>query len=525
MYIAILILCGIMNLLQNGYKKLINSPPIDIRRYVFMERKDPLFQGSNISLEKISGFLKKFKFDIKDIKDIDLDNTYIKNIKLKRALALFMIATMMILGYTGYKVNEIKTRAYDVYFGEEKIGTLKTEEEALQKIKEVKAELSSEYGASVVLNKEIKFERTHVKDSEISSDVGFRESVKSNIGALVSGYSLKVNGEELGVLKSKKEVDYVINKIKEPYLKRASKDATIKEVKILEDIEIAKKEVPIGDIDKQNDLIEYIKTGSEEVKIHVVEVGESFWTIAKIYGMKVEDLEQANSDRDPTKLKPGDEIKLLVPKSKITVATKEEVEYTEEVNYDVKIEEDKNMYKNQKKVKVQGVNGENKIVASEVRHNGVSIEKEILKEEVIREPVTEVVVQGTKEVPKTVATGTFFMPTRGRITSPFGRRWGRMHTGIDIGASHGSAIKAADGGTVSFSGYQGSYGYMVEINHGNGYRTRYAHCSKIHVKKGQKVAKGQHIANVGNTGRSYGSHVHFEVIKNGVHQNPTRYVR
>lgn len=223
-----------------------------------------------------------------------------------------------------------------------------------------------------------------------------------------------------------------------------------------------------------------------------MEVGESFWTIAKIYGTTVEELELANADKDPTKLKPGDEIKLLMPTSKITIATVEEVEYRENVKYDVKIEHDNNMYKNQKKVKVQGVDGESKVLANEIKHNGILVEKEILNEEVIKEPVDEIVVQGTKEVPKTVATGTFLMPTRGRISSPFGTRWGgRMHRGIDIAASYGTAIKAADGGTVSFAGYKGSYGYMVEINHGNGYRTRYAHCSKIHVKKKvKKLLKG-----------------------------------
>lgn len=486
-----------------------------------MEGKNSLFQGVNDPGSLLSRLIKF----LKNTMNIDLDNTYIKGKKLKNSLALFMVATMVALGYTGYKVHEIKTRAYDVYLGEEKVGTVKTEENALQIIKEVKAELSSEYDASVVLDKEVKFEITHVDDSQILSSSDFKENIKSKVGILVSGYALKIDGEEAGVLKSKKELEYVVGKIKEPYLKAIDKESKIKEVKILEDIEIVKKEVPLNKINKQDELIEYIKTGSEEMKIHTVEVGESFWTIAKIYGIKVEDLELANADKNPTKLKPGDEVKLVMPTSKMTVATIEEVEYIEDIDYNVKVEQDDSMYKNQKDVKVQGIKGENKVLANQIKHNGVLVEKEILSEEVIKEPVDEIVVQGTKEVPKTVATGIFSMPTRGRISSPYGTRWGRMHRGIDIAASYGSAIKAADGGTVSFAGYQGSYGYMVEINHGNGYRTRYAHCSKLHVKKGQKVAKGQHIANVGNTGRSYGAHVHLEVIRNGVHQNPSKYVK
>ncbi len=117
------------------------------------------------------------------------------------------------------------------------------------------------------------------------------------------------------------------------------------------------------------------------------------------------------------------------------------------------------------------------------------------------------------------------MPTRGYISSRYGMRGGRMHRGLDIAAKTGTPIKAADGGRVTFVGRRGAYGNLVEIDHENGYVTRYAHCHTIKVKKGERVYKGQVIATVGNTGRSTGSHLHFEVIKNGKHQNPSNYVK
>jgi murein DD-endopeptidase MepM/ murein hydrolase activator NlpD len=117
------------------------------------------------------------------------------------------------------------------------------------------------------------------------------------------------------------------------------------------------------------------------------------------------------------------------------------------------------------------------------------------------------------------------MPTRGSVSSRYGMRNGRMHKGLDIAASTGTSIKAADGGKVVFAGRKGAYGNLVEIDHGNGYKTRYGHCSAINVKRGDKVYKGQVIAKVGNTGRSTGPHLHFEVIKNGGNQNPASYVR
>ena len=100
-----------------------------------------------------------------------------------------------------------------------------------------------------------------------------------------------------------------------------------------------------------------------------------------------------------------------------------------------------------------------------------------------------------------------------------------MHSGIDLAASQGTAIVAADGGTVTFAGYNsGGYGNMVKISHGNGVETRYAHCSEIDVSVGDKVAQGQLIAKVGNTGRSYGSHCHFEIRINGEAVDPLKYL-
>lgn len=115
-------------------------------------------------------------------------------------------------------------------------------------------------------------------------------------------------------------------------------------------------------------------------------------------------------------------------------------------------------------------------------------------------------------------------PVSGILTSRYGYRWGRTHTGIDIGAHSGTPIKAAASGTVSFSGWKGSLGYLVVISHGNGIQTYYGHCSKLLVSAGEKVSTGQVIAKVGSTGRSTGAHLHFEIRVNGSSLNPLGYV-
>lgn len=115
-------------------------------------------------------------------------------------------------------------------------------------------------------------------------------------------------------------------------------------------------------------------------------------------------------------------------------------------------------------------------------------------------------------------------PISGIITSRFGSRWSGSHTGLDIAASTGTPIKAAAGGTVSFSGSKGSYGNLVIISHGNGVQTYYAHCSKLYVKAGDKVSQGDTIAAVGSTGNSTGPHLHLEIRQNGNPLNPENYL-
>lgn len=113
------------------------------------------------------------------------------------------------------------------------------------------------------------------------------------------------------------------------------------------------------------------------------------------------------------------------------------------------------------------------------------------------------------------ASQTYIWPTKGVFTSGYGWRWGRMHKGIDIANNVGTPIVAAKDGVVAYSGWSSGYGYLVEISHGDGSSTRYAHSSRLFVKKGQLVPQGARIALMGSTGRSTGPHLHFEIRKAG----------
>ena len=126
------------------------------------------------------------------------------------------------------------------------------------------------------------------------------------------------------------------------------------------------------------------------------------------------------------------------------------------------------------------------------------------------------------------------VPTQNPVNAPVGSRFGwridpftgrqALHTGLDFQANTGAPIVSAAGGVVVTSETHSEYGNMVEVDHGNGLVTRYAHASRLLVKKGDLIKRGQQIALVGSTGRSTGSHLHFEVLVQGVHQDPYKFL-
>ena len=179
------------------------------------------------------------------------------------------------------------------------------------------------------------------------------------------------------------------------------------------------------------------------------------------------------------------------------------------------------------KVKKEGKDGINKVTTETIYINGEKQSSSVFETEVVKDPVNKVVVTG-KTLKSGVGSGTFAWPSAYtyNIFSGFGYREDGYHGGIDINDNgmYGSDILAADSGTVITASYdEYGYGHHVEIDHGNGYVTRYAHCSDIYVSVGEKVSKGAVIAAVGSTGNSEAPHLHFEIIEDGVRVDPTNF--
>src|SRR5690554_54739 len=167
--------------------------------------------------------------------------------------------------------------------------------------------------------------------------------------------------------------------------------------------------------------------------------------------MSLDDLIQANPNSDPERIQIGDELNLVVPKPFINVQVKRRLEQEEKTPFDVEYNYVSYMYNDEQVVEKRGKYGTSKIESIVTEQNGIQIAKEVLSEEVIESPTTEVVTTGTQDPPPKKGTGYFINPLPGSvISSRFGSRGGGTHLGQDMAKATGSPIKAADGGVVTF---------------------------------------------------------------------------
>ena len=212
----------------------------------------------------------------------------------------------------------------------------------------------------------------------------------------------------------------------------------------------------------------------------------------------------------------------------LTVIATQMEYYVADIPYEIEYVDDNTMWEGDTRTITKGQYGTADTVARVTYQGTEEIERIVESQTILTEPVTEVQARGTLERPDWAPTGSFRWPTSGNITSKYGYRnifgGSSFHGGLDIANKAGTDIVAADGGEVIYAGWMSGYGYLVQIDHLNGYVTYYGHNSSLLVSVGDKVFKGQHIAEMGSTGRSTGNHCHFEVRLNGDRQNPADYL-
>ncbi len=252
----------------------------------------------------------------------------------------------------------------------------------------------------------------------------------------------------------------------------------------------------------------------ETTTTYTVQSGDTLSRIASKFDSEIDEIMRLNNLSDYM-IYPGDELEIPSEGASNEVAQAEE-EQPEVLEYDIQRGDSLSQIASRHGVEVDDIREKNNISGDRITAG-----------ETLKIPVSG---SAARSPGRTSSSENLKWPVQGNITSGFGNRVHPVtrnrdfHTGIDISAGYGEQVKAAGSGRVVHSGWMGGYGHTVVIDHGNNKETLYAHNSELYVREGQRVSRGEVIAAVGNSGVATGSHLHFEVIIGGEHQNPKNYL-
>lgn len=292
-------------------------------------------------------------------------------------------------------------------------------------------------------------------------------------------------------------------------------------------IEVVEAYLLEEELQSVEEAVELVTKEQETQIIYKVKSGDTLSEIAIINNIPMDDLIAINDalEDENTMIRVDQELVITVPEPDLSIIWSEEQIYTEDYEAEIQYVPNDDWYTTQQVTLQEPSAGRRKVVAVTTYKNGEKQSREILKEEIYAEAVPKIVERGTKIPP------TYIKPiSGGRLSSGFGGRnaptkgASTNHKGVDWAVPIGTTVVASNAGTVTKAGWASGYGYAVYIRHADGRETRYGHLSKVLVSVGQTVEQGQKIALSGNTGRSTGPHLHFEIRIGGTAVNPLNYL-
>lgn len=395
-----------------------------------------------------------------------------RDIKFKNILIVVMIGVTIITSWSLYSKNT----TYSVFLNKRLIGYTDNKRVMRSNIKAILKEIRSEFQQVEISKPKLTFKREGETFKVHTNLANIKKDILKALNGTVSANALFINGNNLGYISSIVDSNNIIDLISKMYLNDMNiENGNITSIYVDSNIELREEIVHVKNVESLESIVKSIydksKDGGNLLNVMIT-------------------LE-------------NNEIQEITPKT--TIIPSEDLYLGESTNQ-------------------EGVPGEKEVIKKVTYVNGEKIEEKKLSEKVITESKDNILYSGVKSP---ISKGVAFLepPSRGVVTSNFGPRWGGSHRGMDIAGNIGDPIVAAFMGNVKKIDYSSIYGNYIVINHGGGIETLYAHCSKIIAKVGQEVKKGELIANIGNTGRSTGPHLHFELIVNGSAVNPANYIQ
>ncbi len=342
---------------------------------------------------------------------------------------------------------------------------------------------------------------------------------------ITEGFGIYIDNKLIAVGKNESEIKTILAEILD---EKKSQNPEL-EVEFSEKVEVVNGIFSPEEIKNKDEIKKILVNGMETVTEYIVKEDDTITSISEKFGITPEELLSSNNVKDESVF--VDDKLIIKTVEKILKVKTFKVESEEkEIPYSTEKTENPSQDVSWENLTQEGKDGKETLKYKIEVENGIEVKREELDHRIIEESTARKIIVGTKNKPSEKENKSELnwpVPFTKKITSPYGKRGGSFHQGIDIACSGvgGKEILASESGTIKYAGYNKSgYGNHIIIDHGNGKQTLYGHCQKLHVSQNQKVKKGQKIGTVGSTGDSTGNHLHFEVRVNGAAQNPQKYV-
>ena len=436
--------------------------------------------------------------------------------------AVFLAASVALTVFAVYHV--LYTTGTAVLLDGVVLGTVANEEEARSARMSVERSISNVVGYDYTLaDSQVSYDTCRTFRSSIVDESELESALADSLGVVEHGYALYVGGEFIGATQTEGAFEELLEQVAADY-----RNENTVSLDFLERVEVREQDLPVEQFTNLADAALLLNSTKAGEVTYTVEKGDCWSVIAQDHDMTNKELLALNPGYDIDKLNIGDVLVISNAVPYLTVRTVQMEYYVADIPYEVEYVDDDTMWEGDTRVVSKGVYGTADTVARVTYEGTTEVERIIEEQTTITEPITEIQARGTLERPSWAPTGSFRWPTNGTLTSRYGYRkiFGgtSFHGGIDIANKKGTDVVAADGGEVVYAGWMSGYGYLIQIDHQNGYVTYYGHNSSMLVDVGDKVYKGQHIAEMGATGRVTGTHCHFEVRLNGERQDPLDYL-
>lgn len=410
-----------------------------------------------------------------------------------------------------------------VDFNGKEIGIISAEADFEKAEREVQQRISYAENDKT-LNLSANFSLKIISDSDriLSYDQLANEMLEASDEKLTEAWGIYIDGKFIAAVEDNEKIQKALSE----RLLNYKVDGEVRDLSYKNKIEYTQGIYLQDSVMEEKPAIEMLTSSTEKKGVYIAKTGDTSVSVCQMYNMSLEDFTKLNPYNASTSLKNGQVINVIETESFLPIKYVKDFETLSFLDYETVEYETSALNVGVKSVLVKGAVGE-KISNTEVTYvDGIERSRRTVKSVVTKEPVIEQIGIGTyaarpdPNCRPVTGSGEMGWPLDGGwISDTFISD--RNHKGLDIAANEGTDIYAAADGVVISAGWNsGGYGYMVQIDHLNGYQTVYGHMSSVFAVENQTVTKGQLIGAVGDTGNSYGSHLHFEVRYMGVCLDP-----